>query len=242
MAELSVQDYVARQPAMAWRRSLLRGLIRTLGFRLLWDVKVSGTENIPASGGTIIMMNHISFIDPILTMGAVPNRYVIPMSKAENLVNPLFGALIRFWGAYTVQRGAVDRRALVNSIELIKSGQMILIAPEGHRQARGLARPKEGLAYIATKADAIIVPTAIAGAQDWASKLRHFQRPQIRIHFGAPFRFRSAAHGRIDRDELTAMTDQAMYQLALALPDPDWRGEYADVAHASADLLEFVTP
>ncbi len=242
MAELSVQDYVALQPSFARRRSVLRGLIRTLGFRVLWDVKVSGTENIPATGGTIIMMNHISFIDPILTMGAVPNRYVIPMSKAENLVNPMFGALIRMWGAYTVHRGAVDRRALVNSIELIKSGQMILIAPEGHRQPVGLARPKEGLAYIATKADAIIVPTAIAGAQDWAAKLKHFQRPHIRIQFGKPFRFRSAGQGRVDRDELTAMTDQAMYQLALALPDPAWRGEYADVEHASTDLLEFLTP
>ena len=242
MAELSVQDYVARQPGFGWRRSLLRGLIRTLGFRVLWNVEISGEENIPAQGGVIIMMNHISFIDPILCMGAANHRFIIPMTKAENMVNPVFGALINFWGAYSVQRGAVDRKALTNSIELLKSGQMILIAPEGHRQANGLAQPKDGLAYIATKADAIIVPTAIAGAQVWASKLKRLQRPKIRLRFGRAFRFRSTSSGRVSRDELAAMTDEAMYQLALALPDPAWRGVYSDVERATTDRLEFVCP
>jgi len=35
---------------------MLRGLIRSLGFKVLWDVNVTGAENIPLDGPTIIMM------------------------------------------------------------------------------------------------------------------------------------------------------------------------------------------
>ncbi len=86
-----VQSYVARQPNLRWRRVLMRGLIRSLGFKVLWDVTVTGAENIPANGPTIIMMNHISLIDPVLCMGAVMSRFVIPMTKIENMQNPLSG-------------------------------------------------------------------------------------------------------------------------------------------------------
>src|SRR5690349_24487644 len=104
-----VQSYVARQPSLRWRRVLLRGLIRSLGFKVLWDVSVTGSENIPADGPSIIMMNHISLIDPILCMGAVTNRFVIPMTKVENMRNPLIGPFVLWWGSYTVNRGEVDR-------------------------------------------------------------------------------------------------------------------------------------
>ncbi len=100
-----VQSYVARQPRLRWRRVLLRGLIRSLGFKVIWDVTITGTENIPADGPTIIMMNHISMIDPVLCMGAVTSRFVIPMTKIENMSNPIIGPFVRWWGSYTDQSG-----------------------------------------------------------------------------------------------------------------------------------------
>ena len=179
-----VQQYVARQPSLAWRRRLLRGLIRTLGFKVLWDVEVTGAENVPAEGPAIIMMNHISALDPVLCMGAVTNRFVIPMTKIENMSNPLIGPFVRWWGSYTINRGEIDRKALTNSIAMVKHGQLILIAPEGTRHPEGLAEAKDGLAFVATKADAVIIPTAISGAVGWNKKLFRFQRPKINVNFG----------------------------------------------------------
>jgi 1-acyl-sn-glycerol-3-phosphate acyltransferase len=186
------------------------------------------------------MMNHISLLDPILCMGAVTHRFVIPMTKVENVRNPLFAPFVWWWGSYSVNRGEIDRKALTNSIELLKSGQLILIAPEGTRQANGLAQPKDGLAYIATKSDAIIVPTAIIGARGWVDNLKHVHRPDIQVNFGHPFKFNTQGRARIPREELSAMTDEAMYQLAVAVTDEDMRGIYGDLSKAKTDHLEFI--
>jgi 1-acyl-sn-glycerol-3-phosphate acyltransferase len=236
----TVQAYIERQPSYGWRRASLRWLIRTVGFGLLVRVKVTGQENIPDSGPCILMMNHISGLDPILCMGGVTKRFVVPMSKIENLRNPLLGPFVRWWGAYTINRSEVDRTALINSIELLKSGQLILIAPEGTRQKDGLARPKDGLAYIATKANAVIVPAAISGAQGFTSKWKRLQRPRIHLHFGRPFRFKTEGRARIPREELTIMTEEAMYQLALAIDDEQLRGVYRNVDQVSTNHLEFI--
>jgi 1-acyl-sn-glycerol-3-phosphate acyltransferase len=234
-----VQSYVARQPSLRWRRVLLRGLIRSLGFKVLWDVSVTGSENIPANGPSIIMMNHISLIDPILCMGAVTNRFVIPMTKIENMRNPLIGPFVWWWGSYTINRGEIDRKALTNSIELIKNGQLILIAPEGHRHPEGLSEAKDGLAFVATKADAVIIPTAISGAVGWNQKLFRFQRPKINVNFGRPFKFKTGG-GRVQREALAAMSHEAMYQLAMAVKDETKRGFYSDLSKATTEHLEFV--
>lgn len=236
----SVQEYVEKQPRYTWRRSILRWLIRAVLFRIVCKVEVTGTENIPPDGPAILMMNHISLLDPILCMGAVTHRFVIPMTKVENTRNPIIGPFVRWWGSYSVNRGEVDRAALMNSIELVKSGQLILIAPEGTRQRAGLARPKDGLAYVATKANAVIIPAAISGAADWLEKLKRFKRPHIRVNFGKPFRFKTDGRQRIPRDELSAMTEEAMYQLARAVTDETMRGVYSDLSKATTEHLEFL--
>jgi 1-acyl-sn-glycerol-3-phosphate acyltransferase len=236
----SVQDFVARQETFRWKRNLIRLAIRTVGFHVLANVHVHGTENIPASGPTILMMNHISLIDPVVCMGAVTHRFVIPMSKVENLRNPLLALFIKWWGAYYVNRGEIDRKALMSSIELVKNDQLILIAPEGTRQT-GLAYPKDGLAYVATKANAVIVPTAISGAQEWKAKLKRFQRALVTVTFGRPFRFKVEGE-RISREALHSMSQEAMYQLAITLPDPALRGVFHDLSRATTNYLEFVSP
>jgi 1-acyl-sn-glycerol-3-phosphate acyltransferase len=236
----SVQEFVEMQPRLSWRRQILRSLIRFFGFHLLCRVTVTGTENIPDSGSAILMMNHITLLDPILCMGAVTHRFVVPMTKVENVRNPLYAPFVWWWGSYSVNRGEVDRKALTSSIELLKSGQLILIAPEGTRQTQGLAQPKDGLAYVATKADAIIVPTAISGAVGWDKKLKRLQRPYIQINFGRPFKFKTDGRTRIPREELGDMTDEAMYQLALAVTDEKMRGIYSDLSKVTTEHLVFI--
>lgn len=235
-----VQQYIARQdnPGIRLRRRILRTIIRQIPFHFN-KLTITGEANIPNTGPVIMMINHTSALDPGLIMGAVTNRFVVPMTKIENTYHLAGKIVVWWWDAYTVRRGEVDRKALTNSIELLKSGQCILISPEGTRQKNGLARPKEGMAYIATKADAVIVPTAISGAIGWKQKWLSFQRPDIHINFGRPFRFKSGDQKRVPRDDLNAMTDEAMYQLALALTDESLRGVYSDLSKATVRFLDF---
>jgi 1-acyl-sn-glycerol-3-phosphate acyltransferase len=234
----SVQEFVAMQPKFAWRRRLMRGLIDVV-FHIIFRWEITGLENIPNSGSSLLMMNHITLLDPILCMGAVKNRFVIPMTKVENLENPLTAPFVRWWGSYSINRGEIDRKALMNSIELLKSGQLILIAPEGHRHPEGLSQPKDGFAYIATKADAVIIPATINGAVGWQSAFR-LARPKIRVNFGKPFKFKTGPNGRVSREDLTPMMDEAMYQMAMAVTDETRRGVYSDLSKATTDHLEFV--
>ena len=106
----------------------------------------------------------------------------------------------------------------------------------------GMAEAKEGMAYLATKADAVILPAAISGAQHFKDNFGRLRRTPIQVNFGKPFRFKTEGMGRIRRPELEIMTREAMYQLALAQTDLSLRGVYSDVSQATTDTLEFVTP
>jgi 1-acyl-sn-glycerol-3-phosphate acyltransferase len=238
---LSVQEYIDLQPSFAGRRRFMRGFFGWLCFTFLWNVEITGAQNMPDSGPTMLIMNHISSIDPFLAIGAVRNRFVIPMTKIENLENPILGGLIRAWGSYSIRRGEIDRKALLNSIELIKSGQLILIAPEGTRQPEGLTDAKDGMTFIATKSNAVIVPMGISASTiEWKTNLKKLRRTPIHLNFGRPFRFKTDGRERIPRDELSQMSHEAMYQLALALPDPHLRGVYSDTSKATTQFIEFV--
>ena len=123
--------------------------------------------------------------------------------------------------------------------EMCIRDRLILIAPEGHRHPEGLSQPKDGFAYIATKADAVIIPAAISGAVDWQRAFKA-QRPRIQVNFGRPFKFKLGENGRVQRDDLTPMMDEAMYQLAIAVKDETRRGIYSDLSKATTEHLEFV--
>ncbi len=240
MQSLTIEQYVSRQPAYAWRRFLLRGLIRTVGYTFLAKVSSTGKQYIPKHGGCILMMSHISAIDPVVCMGEVTNRYVIPMTKIENTESPILRFFVWWWGSYTINRDTVDRRALETSIALLKAGNMILIAPEGTRHPEGMGEPKDGMAFIATKADAIILPAAIADTNTFRTRWKNRKRALAHISFGRPFRFKTDGRSHIPRDELRLMTQEAMYQLAIAQSRPELRGLYSDIDRATTTTLQFL--
>lgn len=241
--ELSIEEYIARQPEYDKARRIMHPLLRAL-VPTFCKVDVCGLENVPRQGPTCLMINHVSYLDPIVVTIGIPFRYTISLSKVENFSIPLAGWFLRKWGHYPIHRGEYDRRALRQTIALLMSGQMVLMAPEGTRHPAGMQQAKEGLAYIAAKADAVIVPTAICGAEDWRRRLKRFRRAYAKVVFGKPFRFRTDGNRRLRRTELGTMITQAMHQLALTIPDEYayLRGYYSDIENAAIDCVEFVTP
>ena len=234
-----VEDYIQRQDRVAWRRRWMKILLRPLAFNILWNVEVRGLEHIPKTGAVILMMNHITAIDPIIVMGIVNDRHVIAMSKIENSQHPILKYFLMYWDTFTVNRDAVDRSALQIPIELLKRGHVVLIAPEGTRQPEGLGEAKNGLSYIASKTNPIIIPTAISYAQGWDDSLKRRRRHSFKLSFGQPFRF-ALPEVNPTKQELQAFTTQAMYQLARTMDDPDGRGLYADWETASTDKIIFL--
>ncbi|HMM26898.1 MAG: lysophospholipid acyltransferase family protein [Chloroflexota bacterium] len=235
----TAHEVVFHQDRIDRRRKFLRDiLLRRIGFGLLVKVCAFDVERVPSEGPLLVVMNHIAAIDPFVVTGAIQNRYVVPMSKVENTRHPIIGLMARAWGAYPVRRGEVDRRAIASTLELMHQGRAILLAPEGTRHP-ALQEAKHGMAYLATKGDAAVLPVGVEGTDRFPATLLRLKRTPVTVRFGIPFRFRTNGVARVARDDLHAMTQEAMYQLAALLPEAR-RGAYHDLAQATTQYLEFL--
>ena len=221
------------------RRRVLRFLIRNIGFTLLAKIDhVEGIEKVPAKGPVILMINHINFIDPFVVMNVLP-RNIIPMAKVEVYSYPGVGIFPRIYGVIPVQREEFDRRAVQGALDVLKAGEIILVAPEAHRGPQ-LRTGKEGIAYLATRANVPIVPVAIDGTIGFPTfrLLPRWREPGANVCFGNPFRFKNTGQ-RAGKEMLRLMTDEAMYILAAMLPEYR-RGVYADLSLATQETIEWV--
>lgn len=229
-------DFAWRQARYRAPRHFIRDfLLRTLAFNILAHVRAEGLPHVPVDGPAILIYNHTHAIDAVVVAGVVRPRFIVPMSKIENFSLPIFGQLMRLWGAFPVRRGQIDRMAIQFTIELIEAGHLVLIAPEGTRQP-ALVRGKDGVAFTATRTGATIVPVAIEGTTAFGGNLRRLRRTPISVRFGQPFRFRKRA---VPRDQLGPLTDAAMFQLAALLPE-ERRGYYQDMSQAHSELIELL--
>jgi 1-acyl-sn-glycerol-3-phosphate acyltransferase len=196
---------------------------------------VEGLENFPMRGSAILMINHIAFLDPVVVMGSVP-RNVVPMAKVEVYNYPIWGMFPRMWEVIPVHREELDRRALEQALAVLRAGEMVLVAPEGTRHD-ALRDVREGMAYMALKTGAPVVPIAVEGTQGFPRPWFMWgDREGAQIRIGQPFCFKPVA-GRPPRDYLRRMTDEALYILAAMLPERR-RGEYADLSKATRQTIE----
>lgn len=220
-----------------FQRRVLRFLIKWIGFTLLARLdRVEGLGNVPAQGPGIFMINHIALIDPIVVMHVLP-RNIVPMAKIEVYNYPVVGIFPKLWHVIPVRREEVDRRAIQMALSVLRAGEMILVAPEGTR-GPALQQGKEGVAYLASRSQAPVIPVAIDGTIGLPA-LRfgaRWKEPGAVVKFGRPFRFRPELH-RAGGSDLRKMTDEALYRLAQLLP-PHRRGFYADLSLATQDTID----
>ncbi len=129
---------------------------------ILYSIRVEGRENIPKEGGALVVCNHRFLKDPIVLAHAIPRRQVFFMSKAEWFDNKPFGLLLRMLGVFPVNRGAGDMSAINRAVELVQTGHLVGIFPEGTRnRTGGPMKPKSGAALIARQTGADVLPCAL---------------------------------------------------------------------------------
>jgi 1-acyl-sn-glycerol-3-phosphate acyltransferase len=220
------------------RRRVLRWLIHNIGYQLLARFgRADSVDNLPSNGSAIVIFNHIAFIDPIVVLSVLP-RNAVPLARHDVFEVPGWGIFPRLWDVIPVRREEVDREALRKALAVLDAGEVLLVAPEGTRHP-SLQRAKAGLAYLALKSKAPIVPVAIEGTEGYPRLIvgRSDLAP-VRIRVGQPFRYLEPSGPR-DRDRLRKMTDEAMYVLAGMLP-AERRGVYSDLDQATAETIEML--
>ena len=217
-------------------RRLLNFFLR-IAFKLLLNLEVVGLENVPLEGPLILMINHTSLIDPAMAGGVMP-REIVAMSKIENFRDPILGIIVRLYGAFPVRRGEVDLQATRRALEVLHNGEVLLMAPEGTRSKECRLQPgHDGMTFMALRANAPVLPMAIAGVKDFSSNFKGLRRTDVKVAIGKPFRFQ-LSEDKIGRNVLHQMTEEAMYQLAAILP-PEYRGVYGDLDSATERFLVF---
>jgi 1-acyl-sn-glycerol-3-phosphate acyltransferase len=182
--------------------------------------RLEGAENIPRSGGYILVANHINWKDPPWIEFAV-GRAIRYMGKRELFEVPVIGYILRAIGAFPVRRGEADRGALQTALAVVKAGQPLGFFPEGHRSDSGqLIRGRPGVAYIAQHSGALMIPLAVSGTR--GARLGAFWRRDIMFRAGAPFR---ASDLDMRPDDQQAVADAIMRRVAALMP-PEQRGVY----------------
>lgn len=142
-----------------------------LAFRIYLGLRIKGRKNVP-KGGCVICPNHCQLSDPPLAALATGHRFVIRvMAKKELFDRPYLSWVISWLGAFPVDRSGSDLSAIKTALNTVKSGNKLLIFPQGTRDA-GEGETKKGAAMLAVKSRAPIVPMYISENKQWRCKAR----------------------------------------------------------------------
>lgn len=141
--------------------TVIRFLFRWI-YLLIFNIKIEGSENIPETGGAIILSTHTSIFDPITLGFCIKKRKLRFMAKDELFRSKPFAAFLRSLGAFPIKRGSRDKAAIETAAEVLNDGHLLVIFPEGTRSKSGeVGAFKPGALLLAHKAGTPIVPVAI---------------------------------------------------------------------------------
>lgn len=148
-------------------------------------VRVTGRENVPRSGGALLVSNHLSYLD-VFVLGVGLPRRLSYVARSSLFVGPL-GPLMRSVGGFPIDREAGGMAGLKETLRKLKSGSIVVLFPEGTRSRDGeLGILMPGFAALA-RARVPIVPAGIAGTFEAWPRGRAVPRGHpIRVHYGPP--------------------------------------------------------
>jgi len=154
----------------------LRGTIY-LVMRILFRIEHRGWERIPMNGPLLIAANHVTYFDPFW-IGVRIYRTLRFMAWDKLFQFPLSGCLFRWLGAFPVNLENPGYASYKTALKVLRDGECVMIFPEGGRSPDGRLMPfKEGVAHLAFRAGAAVMPVVVrGGAKVWSSKML-FPRP-----------------------------------------------------------------
>jgi 1-acyl-sn-glycerol-3-phosphate acyltransferase len=174
---------------------LAKAIIKpTVGPWLKWNIE--GLEQIPAKGGALLAVNHISYLDPLVAAYIVDKAGRRPrfLAKADLFDDKRIGWILRGAGQIPVKRGTADApMAMDQALEAVRKGEIVVIFPEGTITTDPDLHPmaaKSGVARLALMTGAPVIPMAMWGTQNiWPKGFRkHWWPPgqDVLVRIGKP--------------------------------------------------------
>jgi 1-acyl-sn-glycerol-3-phosphate acyltransferase len=159
--------------------------VSTPAVRWWGRLEVSGLEQLPTAGPTLLAGNHDSYWDPVaIGIAGLPRRQICALAKSS-LWKPGLARVLDGMGQIPIERGRGDAHAMDRAIEELRAGRCIGVFPEG---TRSLGRPLRARSGFGRLADAVpeaqIVGCSVQGTVDIAKFPK--SRPHVKVRFFAP--------------------------------------------------------
>ncbi|OON71778.1 lysophospholipid acyltransferase family protein [Streptomyces tsukubensis] len=210
------------------------GFARTMFAALDLKIDCKGTENIPRTGGAVLVSNHISYLDFIFDgLVALPQKRLVRfMAKESVFKHRVSGPLMRGMKHIPVDRDQGEK-AYAHALDALRSGEIIGVFPEATiSPSFTLKSFKSGAARMAQEAGVPLIPMALWGTQRlWTKgRPRNFKRQHIpvtvRVGEGmeAPADQYAGAITRRLRDRVQELLEAAQraYPVRPKGPDDTW--------------------
>lgn len=172
-------------PPAAWRATAGRWVSRSLVLPL-YAARAHGLERVPPSGPLILAVNHTGYLDGAVVHALAPRpaHFLVLASTFDRGIGPL----LRRSGQIPLVQGAGSRRALSAALAVLERGGVVGIFPEGGRGRGDLARAEKGVAWLALRARAPVVPVACLGTRATGALADSWPRLRSRLvaDFGEP--------------------------------------------------------
>ncbi|MFW0786265.1 lysophospholipid acyltransferase family protein [Gordonia sp. CPCC 206044] len=217
------------EPVFRTLEIIANGLVRAQGL----DLRFSGIENIPQSGGAVLTVNHTGYVDFIPAALGVyrAGRRTRFMIKSEVMDIGIMRFLVTHTGTVPVDRskGAEAYRAAVDGL---RGGEIVAVYPEATiSRSFELKEFKTGAVRMASEAGVPIVPAVVWGAQRQWTKTKTGRRNMGRSHLPVEVRFGVPTSVRADEtpEQATARLHDTMNALLHAAQDaygPHPAGEF----------------
>ncbi len=212
-------------------RPIIRSILKALSapaFALLTRLEITGAENLPEKGPLLLVGNHFSFIDPVALVRMAPWEIEF-LGGAVTPHAPPWTRIIPFlWGYHKLYRGTGAKDALRAGENILKSGGILAIFPEGGNWATVLRPARPGTAFLATRTRAPILPVGLHGFTEVFPSLFRGERTMVTVTIGKPFGpFEVSGSSRQRRAQLDEIGHEIMRHIAELLP-PEKRGHYSD--------------
>ena len=207
--------------------------------RAMSRVRFEGAlDELPREGPLILAANHASNLDaPVIGAWLIPKlgRRIHWLGKKELFDWPVVGWVAANGGVHPVDRGSADVEAFRLARRILDEGQVLFVFPEGTRSPDGsLQEAHDGLASLALRTGAPIVPIAIAGSSKVWPRGQKLPHPggRVTVRVGRPFRLADVLPSDVERRTAKTLATKAiMERIAEMLPQSQ-RGVYATPATA----------